>query len=185
MIGTLPSKPPKQHPLLRLSPIPKRASERLPRLARLARAWASQMVECGMWNDERAARILPTIQSMRLDDALYWRDWRLELVWLNKGYPHYRLYWLKRRHYVFGQADIRLDNSEGIELNGKGEIEVKIRYGADIQRSPQLRVVQRRLAAYCVACGAAPDDMVLVKGDARTKLCADTSRVYRLFKVRG
>lgn len=184
MIGTLPSKP-VQYSLPRLPAIPKADAGTLPVHMALKRACVTRFVESG-WISIGAA-ILPAIQRLRLDDTLYFNrgTWRVELCWLNKGYPHYRLYWMPKRHYLFGLADIRLDNAEGVGLNSEGEIEVRVRCGADIGRAPRLKDVQLHLAAYCAAFGATPETLVLVKGDARTKLDADTSRVYRLFKVKG
>lgn len=177
MIGTLPPATPVQYSLPRLPAIPKADAGTLPVHMALKRACVTRFVESG-WISIGAA-ILPVVQRLRLDDVLYFNrgTWRVELVCLASGYPHYRLYWMPKRHYLFGLADIRLDNAE--------KSFEKVRYASDIGRSPQLFSVQRHLAAYVAAFGATPDDVVLVKGDARTKLDADTSRVYRLFKVKG
>jgi hypothetical protein len=176
MIGTLPPATPVQYSLPR--PLAMKAdASALPVHMALKRACVTRFVESGWLSI--GASILPAIQRLRLDDTLYFGGgtWRVELVCLASGYPHYRLYWMPKRHYLFGLADIRLDNAEKSVR--------KVLYASDIGRSPHLRTVQQHLAAYIAAFGAAPDDVVLVKGDARTKLCADTSRVYRLFKVRG
>jgi hypothetical protein len=177
MIGTLPPTTPVQYTLPRLPPVPKADASALPVHMALKRACVTRFVESGWLSI--GTSILPAIQRLRLDDTLYFNrgTWRIELVCLASGYPHYRLYWMPKRHYLFGLADIRLDNAEkSIE---------KVRYASDIGRSPHLKLVQRHLAAYVAAFGAVESDLVLVKGDARTPLNADTSRVKRLFKVRG
>jgi hypothetical protein len=175
MIGTLPSKP-VQYSLPRLPAIPQADASALPPVMALKRACVTRFVESGWLSI--GTSIVPAIQRLRLDDTLYFNGglWRVELVCLASGYPHYRVYWMPKRHYLFGLADIRLDNAE--------KSFEKVRYASDIGRSPQLKLVQRHLAAYVAAFGAAPDDLVLVKGDARTPLNADTSRVYRLFKAK-
>lgn len=156
MIGTLPPATPVQYCL---PAIPKTDASALPVHMALKRACVTRFVESGWLSI--GASILPVVQRMKLDDVLYFNDmtWRLERVWLNKGYPHFRLYWMPKKHYVFGIADMRSDT--------------------------QLPTVQQHVAAYIAAFGAAASDLKLVEGVAWTPLNADTSRQYRLFKVKG
>lgn len=147
--------------------LPPRKKKSLPTRVSLARNTLTVMVEAGLWQGNRAARLLNTIQRMKYDDCLYCRDnhyWRLEFCYLKSGYPHYRLYY---RGQVFGIADIRIDT----------------RHGAYLGDSRQLPYVQQYLAVYLVALGFTAENTVLVEGDARTSLNADTTREARLFRV--
>lgn len=159
----------RQLPLrLRLPPV--RKSGELPASLRIARQWVSRAVQSGKWQDARARRVLAAIRQLGIDDVLYFGDWRVEFLWLAGGYPHYRLYYMPKRHYCVGVADIREDTTS---------------YGLQLAGSLQLVMVQRYLAAYLVALGAdSAPDLRVIKADARTPLNADTSRQYRLFRVR-
>lgn len=180
MIGALPPTPIQYS----LPKMPKQAADALPVHMALRRACATRFVEAGWLSI--SARVLPLVADMRLDDVLYFGGvWRVELVWLNSGYPHYRLYWMPKRHHVFGIADIHLDSAEGVKVKSDGSIEVKVLYGAEIGRAPRLKAVQSHLAAYLAVFGATPENTKLVRGVAWTPLNADTSRQYRLFRVRG
>jgi len=160
---------PVQLPLpFKLPPMPERKERLLPAPARLARAWVTERVMCGGWVDARSEALLPVIQQMGYDDVLLCGDWRLEFLWLEAGYPHYRLYWyFDKCRYSFGIADVR--------MRGKT---------ADLSRARQLAYCQRYLAAYCVALGFRAHSVKFKKAAAVTKLDADTSRQERLFTVR-
>jgi hypothetical protein len=129
-----------------------------------ARAVLRQRLEAGQEIDEQqATRLIPLLHRMRYDDALVYDVWRLELLYLETGKPHYRLYW---HNAVFGVADIYTE------------------YG-DLTDSCHMPLVRARMAAYLVGCGWQVSEVTLERDTSITPLDADTKRQYRLFKVKA
>jgi len=151
---------------LKFRPPVKARTRGLPVTMQLARTWVSERVLCGGWSDRRRDALLPVIQSMQYDDALLCDRWRLEFLWLNEGYSHYRLYWYGDRRHVFGVADVRSDSA-----------------GSDLSRARQLPFVQQYLASYLVAFGWQAERVDLRRAAALTPLDAETARQYRLFTI--
>lgn len=97
-------------------------------------------------HDERVARLIPLLRWMRYDDVLVCGDWRLELLYLERGFPHFRLYFQSR---VLGVADVFSDSP-------------------DLSNSRQLPVVQHTLATHLVACGWRAEAVQKREGEAIT-----------------
>jgi hypothetical protein len=141
-------------------PQPRRNHRPLPLWLLWAQDQLSQQFQQGAWRDERAEALLPLVKALPCDGAVYSRDWRLELVWLKRGYPHYRLYF---RSYVFGKVDLPAV------------------WGKNIKAARDLDRLQRDLAAYLVGCGFTAHNSHPVDGDARTRPNATKRSIHRLF----
>lgn len=140
---------------------PASPSKRVSRLMYPVRAWITDRVEAGAWQGRRAADLTRVLRRMCFDDALVCDDWCLELLYLETGSPHFRLYF---QGLVFGVADIFAE-------------------GSDIGSSRHAPVVRCKLAAYLVALGWTIDRVEMREGGAAADIDEDTNHQYRLFKV--
>lgn len=130
----------------------------------IQRAWATEAIERGDFrHDPRTEVLIPYLQRMMYDDALVCRDWRLELLYIGTGLPHFRLYW---QGHCFGVAGIYASH-------------------ADLGTSRNIALVRRMLAAFLVLCGWTEEEIEIRPGKARTRLTANTDHQYRLFKARA
>lgn len=140
-----------------------RGARGLSRWQIMARAFATRAIENGyLAHDPRTQTIVSYLWQMQYDDALVCGPWRLELVYIGSGMPHFRLYWRGR---VFGVADIYADRG-------------------DIGSSRKTPLVRQMLAAYMVFWGWSVDCIEEKPGQARTCLDANTKHQYRLFKAK-
>lgn len=129
---------------------------------RCQREWATEAVQSGLyWTDTRTEGLMRRLRAMHYDDALVCGLWRLELLYIGRGTPHFRLYW---RGVVFGVVDIQA-------------------HLADIGSSRKMPVVRRMMAAFLVLCGWRETCITERPGKARTPLSANTDHQYRLFKT--
>ena len=129
----------------------------------LQRDWATDVIESGRyWDDHRTHALIPLLQRMQYDDALVCGQWRLEWLYINSGYPHFRLYWKGR---VYGVADIHADK-------------------ADVYSSRKMPFVRHMMAAFLVLCGWHQGCIERRPGQARTRYTANMDHQYRLFKIR-
>ena len=142
-------------------PQPKRHYKPLPLPLQAFRAWHAEQFHQGAWRDERAAALLGLVKALPCDGVLYSGHWRLELVWLRKGYPHYRLYF---RSYFYGKLD------------------VPIEWGKSVKDARDLARLQQELARFLVGCGFCAETSALVEGDARTPSNAPKRALHRLFE---
>lgn len=126
-----------------------------------ARAAMTKAIEAGHYQGEEAAALVPVLQSMLYDDLLLCGHWSLELLYLDTGKPHFRLY---RGEQIYGVADIYAP-------------------GGDIGSSRKTPHTRRYLAAYLVACGWHASSVLTVENGALTPMTANTDHMYRLFKV--
>lgn len=127
-----------------------------------AREWTVSCFQRGEGRTAEALALLFLIRLMRADCVLYCKNWRLELVWLGEGYPHYRLYW---KRYLYGVEDI------------------PVNWGKELLSSPKLRPTQNDLAAYLVICGFRAETTTFVAWDARTPINASKDDLPRLFEM--
>jgi hypothetical protein len=68
------------------------------------------LVETGyLANDPRTTRLVWWLRRMGYDDALVWDEWRVELLYLDTGQPHFRVYW---RGFVFGVVGIATSHAD-------------------------------------------------------------------------
>jgi hypothetical protein len=137
------------------------ASKRVPRALHSIRAWVSERVEAGAWQNKAASRLARCLSQMCYDDALVCDEWRLELLYLERGLPHFRLYW---NGLVFGVADI-------------------FSLEPDLSDSRHAPIVCQKLAAYLVALGWRADHIQMLEGDSITEINANVHHQYRLFKA--
>jgi hypothetical protein len=126
-----------------------------------ARAVLTRAVEKGEYQGDEAAAIASLLQNMLYDDMLVCGHWSLELLYLDTGKPHFRLYKDER---VYGVADIYGP-------------------GGDIGSSRKTPQTRRYLAAYLVACGWTAEKVIHVDNGALTPMNAEAGHMYRLFKV--
>jgi hypothetical protein len=123
----------------------------------------TRLTETGYLSDDaRTRRLVWWLRRMGYDDALVWADWRVELLYIDTGQPHFRLYW---KGYVFGVVGIATSH-------------------ADLGMSRNLEVQRRLLAAYLVGWGWSLDDMRLIRDGALTPLKANVDHQYRLFECK-
>lgn len=128
----------------------------------LQRQWATDAIESGLYRDDpRTEALIKRLWTMHYDEALVCGAWRLELLYLDAGLPHWRLYW---RGTCFGVAGIYTSH-------------------ADLTSSRNIDLVRRMLAAFLVLCGWT--ERSIETGRARTRLTANTDHQYRLFKARA
>lgn len=125
------------------------------------RAQITAQVESGLWQDERASRLGRLLSQICYDDALVCGEWRLELLYLERGLPHFRLYW---NGLVFGVARIFAQTP-------------------DLGRSRHTPVVCMKLAAYLVALGWQAENIQMLEGGALTDLSAPVQHQYSLFNT--
>lgn len=103
--------------------------------------------------DRTAADVERLIGKLCYDDALVFRRyWRLEYLYLERGFPHYRLY---RQGMIVGVVDIRAPTV----LSG----------------------IQRRLGMYLAGCGCTKGNGHICIGGALTPLDAPKRDLPRLF----
>lgn len=126
-----------------------------------ARAALTRAIEKGEYQGGESAALAECLRDMLYDDLLLCGHWSLELLYLDTGKPHFRLY---RGEHVYGVADIHAPT---------GDI-------GSSRKTPQTR---RYLAAYLVACGWTAEEVLHVDGGAMTPMNANTDHMYRLFKV--
>lgn len=124
------------------------------------RQWLDEQFKAGAWRDERALELLPLIERLPIDGALHSAWWRLELVDLGRGYPHYRLYF---RRWFFGKVTLPIE------------------YGRPLSEARDRETIQRNLAVYLTGCGWTPRNTAPFEGDARTPFNAYTRSLYSLF----
>jgi hypothetical protein len=135
----------------------------LPREMRPFRASLGAAAEAVDRDSEHVSQFVSLLRRMHYDDALVCGVWRLELLYLERGKPHYRLYW---HDFMFGVADIYTE------------------YG-DLTDSCHMPLVRARMAAYLVACGCQASEATFERYASITPLDANTSRQHRLFKVKA
>lgn len=129
-----------------------------------ARAYATRMIEGGyLSQDVRTVRMERRLRRMRYDDALVFASWRLELLYIGSGLPHFRLYDGAR---VFGVARIYTSH-------------------ADLGRSGNLEEMRRLLAAYLVFWRWTAERAQYVPHGAQTPLCATTDHEYALVTAKA
>lgn len=139
-----------------------RGAAGLSRHMQRTRAYATRAIESGyLAEDRRTQALIPVLRQMRYDDALYMLEWRVELLYLSSGAPHFRLF---RRGRTFGVAGIATSH-------------------ADLTASRNMADVRRMLAAYLVFWNWDVRDVWLVRSGALTPLEANTDHQYRLFKA--
>lgn len=112
-------------------------------------------------DDPRTLRLVWWLRRMGYDDALVWREWRVELLYINTGQPHFRVYW---KGYTFGIVGIATSH-------------------ADLGTSRTLDVLRRLLAAYLIGWGWVLDEMRLIRDGAMTPYKANVDHQYRLFQI--
>lgn len=128
-----------------------------------ARAESARLIEGGyLAGDARTRRMVWWLRRMGYDDALVFNEWRVELLYLDSGQPHFRVYW---RGYTFGVVGIAATH-------------------ADLGASRNLEAVRGLLAAYLVGWGWDVNGLRLVRGGALTPLTANTDHQHRLFEIR-
>lgn len=128
------------------------------------RAWATEAIEGGLFRDDPRTLILEKrLRQMCYDDCLLCGQWRLELLYIGTGLPHWRLYW---KGVCFGVAGIHTLH-------------------ADLSASRNISLVRRMMAAFLVLCGWDEECIEEKRGKARTRLTANTDHQYRLFKARA
>lgn len=109
-----------------------------------------------LFGDLQSIQFENLIRKLLLDDALIQPPWRLEYVYLNEGFAHYRLL-----------HDERL---------------IGIR---DVTSRRQLAAIHRGLAAYLAQCGARPELALILKAGARACLEDAKHRIDPLFMLIG
>lgn len=124
------------------------------------RQWIQRAYETGQGECVAGIYFLYLLPQMRPDSVLYSRDWRLELVFLKKGRPHYRLYW---RRVLVGVVDIPVEDEMAIASY------------------PKLRTLHSKLAAYLICCGFTRHNTTLVEGLASTPPQTRKKGAKRLF----
>jgi hypothetical protein len=129
---------------------------------RRIREAAAKAVQNGyLANDPRTRRMVWLLRRMCYDDALVCGEWRVELLYLNKGQPHFRLYY---RGYTFGIVSIATSH-------------------ADLGAARTLEAQRHLLAAYLVGWGLQSHAVALVEFGALTRYNANSDHQYRLFDV--
>lgn len=113
-------------------------------------------------DDPRTARLVWWLRRMGYDDALVWSEWRVELLYLDTGQPHFRVYW---RGAVFGIVGIATSH-------------------ADLGASRTLDTARRLLAAYLVGWGWQATELRLIRYGAMTPDDANVDHQYRLFEIK-
>jgi hypothetical protein len=137
-----------------------RGNVRLGAWTRAVRAYATRLIEYGyLSEDARTYGLERRLRQMGYDDALHCGPWRVELLYIGSGQPHFRVYWRGR---VFGVAGIYTSH-------------------ADLAASRNMDTVRRMLAAYLVFWQWRPECVTLIRQGARTCLEANTDHQYRLF----
>lgn len=128
-----------------------------------ARVYLSERYHAGDGRGAEAKRLAAVLAQMTQDSVIFNGDWRLELVWLAEGYPHYRLYW---QSYCVGGVDIPVDWHDGKTI-------------ADCPLLPRL---QADLAAYLIGCGFQADlaARTHILGGAQTPHTARKRGLYDL-----
>ena len=109
-----------------------------------------------MFGDLQSIKLEALVQKIELDDALIQPPWRLEYVYLDEGFAHYRL--LHDEHLI------------GIR---------------DVTSRKRLVAIHRGLAAYLAQCGARPELALIIKGGARVELEETKHRLDPLFMFVG
>lgn len=109
-----------------------------------------------MFGDIQSIQLESMIRKLKLDDALVQRAWRLEYVFLEEGFAHYRL------------------------LYGKRVVGIR-----DVTSRQMLPLIHRGLAAYLAQCGVRADKAKHVIFGARTPLDEAKHRVQPLFMFIG
>lgn len=119
-----------------------------------------QKIEAGyLASDPRTLAMDRVLRTMYYDEALLYKSWRLEYLYLGEGHPHWRLY---NARSVWGIASVWAESP-------------------DVCESRHLLPVRRKLAAYLIALGWDMDQITV--GRAITRIKADVSHQYRLFSV--
>jgi hypothetical protein len=135
----------------------------LGRWTRAVRVYATRMIEYGYLSDDpRIGPLVEMLHRMCYDDALVCGVWRLELLYLGSGLPHFRLYWRGR---VFGVVGIYTSH-------------------ADLMASRNIDCARQMLAAYLVFYGWDAKAVRLQRFGARTDIAANVDHQYRLFRCR-
>jgi hypothetical protein len=123
----------------------------------------TRLTETGyLLDDPRTSRLVWWLRRMGYDDALVWDKWRVELLYLETGQPHFRLYW---KGHVFGVVGIATSH-------------------ADLGQSRNLEVGRCMLAAYLVGWGWEVQDTRLIRDGAMTPYTANVDHQYRLFDIK-
>lgn len=130
-------------------------------MRRIRNAAACAVKDGYLAEDFRTRRLVWWLRRMGYDDALLWGEWRVELLYLNKGQPHFRVYW---RGVTFGVAAIATTH-------------------ADLGASRTIDAIRALLAAYLVGWGWRPDAVQLVRFGAMTRYDANADHQHRLFEV--
>jgi hypothetical protein len=135
----------------------------LGRWTRAVRTYATRLIEYGYLSDDpRVEPLVELLHRMRYDDALICGQWRLELLYLASGLPHFRLYWRGR---VFGVVGVYTSH-------------------ADLTASRNIARVRQMLAAYLVFWNWEARAVTLERMGARTDISANVDHQYRLFRAR-
>jgi hypothetical protein len=129
-------------------PPSQRRDKPLPLWIIAAREWLAERFHNGTGSIAEMIALMPHLQKMRVDDCLLNGQWRLELVWLGRGAPQFRLYW---RTHLFGVAYIN-----------------NVKWGEGLIGSLPFERVQQEMARYLVRCGWTAAGTALVVGKART-----------------
>lgn len=142
-------------------PPPKRRAKPLPVCVPLVRQWITERFRRREGWTSQALALLFLVRAMRPDDVLYCDALRLELVWLGRGYPHYRLYW---RKHLYGVVDVTVD------------------WDQPLTAAQSLPRIQENVAVCLSICGFTPSTTTFVKGDARTPVGGRKRELHKLFK---
>jgi hypothetical protein len=108
--------------------------------------WQSHVLAWDV-NTPAAACLLPLVQKLFVDDVLLSKPWRVELVRMGEGWPHYRLY---RAARLVGIADIPVADDMLIRTY-KG-----------------LADIQRKLCLCLALAGFTPFNSFVYTGEAKT-----------------
>ena len=146
---------------LKLKPKVKRNAPAHPRLLQLTICYLEEKAKTP---HRHLPRMVVKLGNMRYDDSLHLGDWRVEYLFLGKGYPHYRVYY---RHHVVTVVDIRTDTK--VHGGYVGHVDT--------------RAIRQRLGAFLLAVCPRVEAWAHKGNTATTCIRAETARQPRLLKV--